>query len=215
MLARLFNEACPACGGTSPAGFCGFCRGRFWRLGPTCRSCGLPLPVQSCPRNADWHLDFLVAPFAYAPPLDRFVLALKYRGERRLGRALGLLLAAELGLSEPPDALVPIPLHPHRLRERGYNQAAEIARAVSRAAGVPLLARGFSRLRPTPPQTGSSAEVRRRNVAGAFAVARDLTGCRLAIVDDVVTTGATVNAFAKALVRAGAAVGVWAVARTP
>jgi ComF family protein len=216
VLAHLFAEICPACGGSSGAGFCGVCGFEPRRLAPACRICGLPQPVASCPKNADWSLDFLVAPFAYAPPLDRFVIALKYHGARPLGRALGLLLVAELAERHSVDALVPMPLHPHRLRTRGYNQAAEIARPIARALKAPLLVRGIRRTRPTPPQTGSSAELRRRNVANAFAVPRDVAGLRLAIIDDVVTTGATANALATALRDAGAAsVGVWAVARTP
>ena len=81
----LFSESCPSCGRASPAGFCSFCIARFRRLGRACRICALPLPVTLCPRMSSWQLDFLIAPFAYAPPLDEFVLALKYRGARRYG----------------------------------------------------------------------------------------------------------------------------------
>ena len=155
MLARLFSEICPACGGSSSAGFCGACGFEPRRLAPACRICGLPNPVSSCPKNADWLLDFLLAPFVYAPPLDRFVIALKYHGARSVGRALGLLLVAEILEHHAVDALVPMPLHAHRLRERGYNQAMEIARPIARALKTPLLIRGIRRSRFTTPQTGS------------------------------------------------------------
>ncbi len=217
LLARLFVEICPGCGARSAAGFCRTCAAGFERVGPTCPRCGLAQPVTSCPKaDGAWHLEFVAAPFAYVPPLDRFVLALKYRRARNLGRALGLLLAAELDHASPrPDALIPIPLHPSRLRERGYNQATEIAWALSRSLDVPLLLSGVRRTKPTAPQTGGTAALRRRNVAEAFAVSTGVAGLQLAIVDDVVTTGATINALAQALEAAGAArVGAWAVART-
>jgi ComF family protein len=151
----------------------------------------------------------------YAPPLDGYVRALKYRGARNLGRALGLLLAAAL-YGGDVDALVPVPLHPRRLRERGYNQSVEIARPVSRALRLPLLLSRIDRRSAQVPQAGRTAAERLRNVAAAFAVGRDVAGRRIAIVDDVITTGATVNALASALLAAGAASCVaWAVARTP
>jgi ComF family protein len=218
MLERLFTEVCPACGCSSRAGFCAPCGRRFARLGQACPYCALPLPRTTCPKlTAAWHVDFLTAPFAYAAPLDHFVLKLKFHQARRLGRALGLLLAAELPAGrEPVDALVPMPLHPARLRERGYNQAMEIARGVAAATELALLHRGIRRVRATTPQTGSDAAHRRWNVAGAFAVERPLAGLRLAVIDDVVTTGATINALARELKSAGAAAVVgWAVARTP
>lgn len=159
----------------------------------------------------------MLAPLAYAPPLDHYLHALKYRGFRSLGRAFGLLIAPPLRVvSTDVDALVAVPLHPTRLRERGYNQAREIARTVARELGLPLLEWGIARRAATAAQTGRSASARRAGVAHAFAVERDLHGRRIALVDDVVTTGATINALAEALRAAGAVrcVAV-AVARTP
>jgi ComF family protein len=157
----------------------------------------------------------VVAPFEYAAPLDGYVHALKYRGARNVGRALGLLLAPAARMGDV-DALVPVPLHPRRLRERGYNQATEISRELRQAFGLPLLLGGIERRGPYVPQTGQAAAARVRNVATAFAVVRNIAGLRIAIVDDVITTGATVNALAAALLAAGAAhCEAWAVARTP
>ncbi len=159
----------------------------------------------------------MLAPFTYGAPLDHYLHALKYRGARLLGRAFALLLAPMLdALRSDVDALVAVPLHRTRLRERGYNQAQEIARTLGRSLRLPALERGIARRAPTPTQTGQSARLRQTGVAQAFSVTRDLHGQRIAIVDDVVTTGATVNALAAELRAAGAArCVVFAVARTP
>ncbi len=217
-LRRLFVERCPACGGPSAAGFCGVCSAEFARVPNPCRRCGLSLPAARCPRaQTRWDVDAVVAPFRYGPPLDHYVLALKYRGARLLGRAFALLLTPDLhGLCSNLDALVAVPLHRSRRCERGFNQAQEIARTLSSTLRLPALERGILRPAATPAQTGQSAAERRAGIAAAFRVARNLEGARLAIVDDVVTTGATVNALARALRAAGAAQCVAvAVARTP
>jgi ComF family protein len=129
---------------------------------------------------------------------------------------LALLVAPALRVGAAKvDALVAVPLHAARMRERGYNQAGEIARALARELALPLLQRGIRRCGTGVSQTSKNARQRRTNVATAFVVDRNVRGLRLAIVDDVVTTGATVNALATALCAAGAANCVaWAVART-
>lgn len=218
LLRPLFRELCPACNGTTSGGFCAVCAGDLPLVTDACRHCGLGRPVARCPRaDAAWPVEAVIAPFAYAPPLDHYILALKYGGRRALGRAFGLLLAPHVSAAPAGlDALVPVPLHPRRLRERGYNQAVEIARALGRELGMPLLLRGIERRRAGLSQTGQSAAQRRASVAAAFCVTRDVAGRRIGIVDDVLTTGATVNALAGALLAAGAArcVAV-AAARTP
>jgi ComF family protein len=218
LLQRLFVECCPACGESSAGGFCGVCARELVRVADACPRCGLERPVGHCPRaQMHWDVDAVVAPFSYAPPLDHYLHALKYRGARSLGRAFALLLAPHV-LHERAgiDALVAVPLHRKRLRVRGYNQAHEIARTLARILGVPLLERGIARRAATPAQTGQGAVERRAGVAQAFSVERELRTRRVAIVDDVVTTGATVNALAAELKAAGAARCVaFAVARTP
>ncbi|HVY64939.1 MAG TPA: ComF family protein [Gammaproteobacteria bacterium] len=218
LLGRLFRELCPACGGTTHGGFCATCAAELPRVADPCSRCGLARPVARCPRaGAPWHVGAVIAPYSYAEPLDHYVLALKYTGARALGRAFGLLLAPHVRHARPDvDALVAVPLHPTRLRQRGYNQAVEIARTLGRELGLPLQLRGIERLRAGPSQTSGSATQRRASVAAAFRVTRDVTGRRIGIVDDVLTTGATVNALAGALLAAGAAgcVAV-AAARTP
>jgi ComF family protein len=217
-LQRLFVESCPACGGPSPGGFCAVCSAELARVPDACPRCGLGRPVRRCPRaKSQWYVEGVVAPFSYAPPLDHYLHALKYGGARSLGRAFGLLLLPALAeLRQDVDALVAVPLHRTRLAERGYNQAQEIARTLGHELRLPALSRAITRRAATPAQTGQTARQRQVGVAGVFRVARDLFGRRIAIVDDVVTTGATINALAAALRAAGAArcIAV-AVARTP
>lgn len=216
MLGQLFIERCPSCGGAAAAGFCAGCADDFTLVQHPCTGCGLPQPVAECPRHrSQWRVERVMAPFAYEAPLDLYVQALKYRGARELGRALARLVLERRDGIIGVDALVPVPLHPKRLRERGYNQAVEIARTLARELRMPLLLRGVRRVRAGPAQIGQSAVERRASMVAAFAVDRELAGARLAIVDDVITTGATVNSLAAELLRAGAqTVEAWAVART-
>ena len=208
----MFAERCPLCHGPSEQGYCRGCRGDFARILDPCPGCALPRPVTRCPRDADWQLERLCAPFAYMGLAKGQLIKLKYHGGRKLARALALLTLDELGSGEV-DALVAVPLHRQRLRERGYNQAHELARSLAGKLGVPLLTRGIVRHRYTRPQTALDARHRAGNLAGAFRVTR-LPAQRIAIVDDVVTTGATLNGLAAALSEAGAAyIEAWCVAR--
>ncbi len=156
------------------------------------------------------------AVFRYASPVDKLIQDLKYHGRLDLSRVLGGYLARQLAaLAEPrSDVIVPVPLHRSRLRERGYNQSLEIARFVARRLRVPLDATGATRTRPTAPQTQLAHDQRRKNVRGAFSASDAFAGRRVAIVDDVMTSGHTVNALAECLLRSGATdVRVWVVAR--
>jgi ComF family protein len=219
LLEKFFVESCPACGTASGRGFCAVCAAEFARVVNPCGRCGLTQPVAHCPRTQMiWDVDAVVAPFSYGPPLDHYLHALKYRGARSLGRAFALALEPALqrarGLAF--DCLVAVPLHRARRIERGYNQAQEIARTLARALRVPALERGITRRAAAAAQTRLSARERRAGVDHVFRVERDLAGRRIAIVDDVVTTGATANALAAELKAAGAAgCVVLAVARTP
>lgn len=156
------------------------------------------------------------APFDYAPPLDHLLHALKYRGHLATGRVLGALLApriADLGLHLEVDVLVPVPLHPERHAERGFNQSAEIARHLGRRLQLPVDESLALRQRATPPQVGLHLAERRRNLAGAFR-AGAVAGRRVVIVDDVTTSGTTLQELASVLSRGGAvAVDAWCVAR--
>lgn len=215
-LRQLAGERCLRCDAADSSGYCRDCRDDFGLVATPCAACGLPAAGHRCPARAPkWRLDAVRAPFRYEEPLAGCLLALKYAQRRRLGVALGELLAARLaGAALACDGLVPVPLHPRRLRERGFNQADEIARPLA-GAGRPLLATATRRQRDTRPQARAGGHERRHGLVGAFAATRRFDGLALAIVDDVITTGATVNALATELKRAGAArVEAWAVART-
>jgi ComF family protein len=157
---------------------------------------------------------------SHAGGLRRLVHALKFEGRRNVARLLGSRLAAAFARSWRPgeiDAIVPIPLHAERERRRGYNQSALLARELAPYLGIPVLAGALRRPRRTRPQVGLSLGERQRNLRGAFAaeVRGPLAGARILLVDDVVTTGATAESAAGALLDAGAArVSVLAVART-
>lgn len=174
--------------------------------------------MSRCPRpEQGWRIQRVVAPFTYESPLDGHIQAMKFRPSRAMGRALGLLLVEILespGLAQEVDALVPVPLHRRRLIERGFNQAFEIARPVAAATGLPLIIRGIHRHANTRPQSLLAAHERHPNMHGAFRIRRSLKGLNVAIVDDVITTGATVNALAASLAEAGAGeIHAWALAR--
>lgn len=145
---------------------------------------------------------------AYEGPLRRAIHRCKYRDERALaddlGQLVARLVAADLALGARIDALVPVPLHPSRVRARGYDQAALLAAAVARRTGLPLVA-ALHRIRHTRPQVDLDRAERSRNVQGAFvSEAGSLRGLRVALIDDVTTTGATVGAAARAARAAGA-----------
>jgi ComF family protein len=154
----------------------------------------------------------------HAAELRRLVHALKFEGRRDLRHLLAPRLAAVYAGSWQPgeiDAIVPVPLHAGRQRERGYNQSALLARALAPYVGVAVLEGALRRRRATPPQVGLSLAERRRNMQAAFEARLSARGVRILLIDDVVTTGATVESAARALLESGARrVSVLSVART-
>jgi ComF family protein len=209
---------CRAATGTDED-FCSGCRADLPWIKTACPLCALPSSSKSacgaCQRKRP-PVSRAVAALRYATPIDRLVAGLKYHRRLELAHALGDLLATKLSdVAERPDLLVPVPLHSSRLRERGYNQALEIARVVAARLNIPLQADAARRVRATATQTALPLKQRSRNVRNAFRVTADeVTGKHVALVDDVMTSGHTVNALAKALRRAGAReVSVWVVAR--
>jgi len=190
-----------------------------------CARCGIPVspPLHLCAACAIRAPAFDIARalglYLAGPdllnPLARSVRALKFHGHRAAAASLGAALGSLLPL--PAGALVvPVPLHPSRLRERGYNQALLLARALGRAAQLRVAVRALVRRRATPSQAHLDAAARRANLAGAFAAPAPLDGATIVLVDDVLTTGATADACARTLRAAGAArVLVLTVGRTP
>jgi len=157
--------------------------------------------------------DATVAALAYAFPADTLVHALKFRGELALAPLLAEVLFHRIYKNEPIDLVVPVPLSAQRLRARGYNQSAEIARRLGVRAPLELFL--CERARDTAAQTDLPWSERRRNVRGAFRCARAIPGGTVAVVDDVMTTGATLDEIAATLKQAGAARVInWVVART-
>ncbi len=227
----LFPGDCEVCGVPLPPGdgacLCGPCRSRIVSPPPPlCPRCGIPW------RSADVCLDCRHRPPCYARaralglylpeagplnPLAAAIRALKYQARRPVAWTLGALLAERYPFA--PDALlVPVPLHPRRLRERGFNQSLLLARALGRARGLRVVPRALVRTRATAAQPGLGRTEREQNLRGAFAVrAADAIRDRpVVLVDDVLTTGATANACATALLAAGATqVEVYTVGRAP
>jgi ComF family protein len=200
-------DLCPACLAELPA------------MPIACPRCAEPLhgaACVACAASGPPPYERALAAYRYAWPVDALVRGFKYHGQLAHGRVLGTLLAEAVLSAEvaPPDLIVPVPLHPERERERGYNQAWELARVAARRLGVRAAAEACRRVRHTAPQASLDAAARRANLAGAFVAPRPLPGARVAVVDDVLTTGATLGAVADALHAAGVAhVQVWTVAR--
>jgi len=220
MLAHLdmvFGGSCFICRGEARALLCGACERDLPRLpAERCPRCALPSPRSAtCGRClADPpRYDATFAALAYDFPADALVHSLKFRGELALAPFLGSLLLDEV--QHDITEIVPVPLSRARLRERGFNQAVEIARPLAKAAGQRIALELLERARDTPAQFELPWAERRRNVRGAFATTRALLGATVAVVDDVMTTGATLDEIAGVLKGAGAARVVnWVVART-
>lgn len=220
--AWLLPWRCLLCGDAGADGLdlCAACAAELPRNTNCCARCALPLPnpaplCGACQRKPPpWQAAW--APFRYGWPLDRLEARYKFGRELAAGRTLGALWKS---LPPPvrPALILPVPLHRARLRERGYNQALELARPLGRALGIPVRHDLLLRPRATAAQTELDAAARRRNVRGAFAVRADAAlPPHVVVLDDVMTTGATLAECARVLKRAGVArVDVWALARAP
>ena len=177
--------------------------------GPVCYRCGIPLQQDRlCARceREPLSLERIHSVFLFQGPLRAAVHRLKYRNGRAVAGPLGRLMAVWWEEQQiPVDVIVPVPLHPRRLRERGYNQAALLAQVLGQQIGRPVRKKAVERVRHTRSQMRLDAAERRSNVAGAFqCLDSRINDCRILLIDDVCTTGATLDACAKALREAGA-----------
>jgi ComF family protein len=206
---------------------CAACQAKLIQIARPCLTCALPLPPGDYASSLcglclarRQRMTRAVAGFAYAEPVSSLVAAFKYRAALQQGRVLGDLLAARLQQvytrQDLPEVLVPVPLHPVRLRERGFNQALVLARQLGQALNIPVMPEALVRIRHTPAQQGLSAKQRKRNLRGAFGLHGDLAAYRsIALVDDVVTTMSTMHELARILRRQhpDLALHVWCLAR--
>ncbi|MEO7323274.1 MAG: ComF family protein [Dokdonella sp.] len=214
---------CLLCGdlGADGRDLCAGCVADLALNSPCCPRCALPLqvPAPMCGECLKRPPPFAAAwvPFCYGHPLDLLEARFKFRGDLAAGRVLAdlMLERARFDAPTPPAMLIPVPLHRTRLRERGYNQALELARPLARAMAIPLQHDVLERTKATPPQTGLDAKARRRNLRDAFSVAAGAQlPAHVALFDDVMTTGATLRECARVLKQAGVQrVDVWALAR--
>jgi ComF family protein len=196
-------------------------------LGDHCQTCALPLPAAglTCGQCLQHPPAFeqVIAPWTYGFPIDSLITRFKHNAKWPFGRLLGELLAQSLHhrfdeALERPDALLPVPLASKRLRQRGFNQAAMLARWLSASLDIPCDDQSLKRIQDTSAQQDLNADARKKNLRNAFALVADapIKGRHLALVDDVLTTGATAQALARLLMDAGAArVDVYCLARTP
>lgn len=238
MTQRIYPPRCLLCDGMGmEKGFkaldiCEFCHSRLPENQPACIRCALPLPPDlthsgnivcgRCQKKPP-AFDYSMSLFRYEQPVVWLVKQLKFNERLSHARLLGEMLTDRMAQrfaqknmpgDAVPDCILPVPLHNKRLGRRGFNQSIELARAVASKTGLPLELNLVERMRETESQTGLDAGQRRKNLRGAFKVVEQVKYRHVAIVDDVVTTGSTVNELAIALKRAGVErVDVWSIAR--
>ena len=213
----LMPQSCQLCGAASAAQpLCSACLAELpWLSRSRCEVCAVTLPTgRVCGACLDTPPRFekIEAVFGYRYPVDTLVRVYKYHGRLALARVLGEMLAREV--TSDVDVIVPTPLAARRLAERGYNQALEIARVIAAATGVRLLPNVCRKTVDTPPQASLPWKERARNVRRTFVCDAEFDGERVAVVDDVLTTGSTLNELARVLRKAGASsVRGWVIAR--
>lgn len=206
--AGLLAQDCLLCGSASGDSLlCLACEQDLPRLpGERCPRCALPTPngevCGKCLARPP-HFDATSAGFRYAFPIDRLIQSYKYGHRLALAGYFGRQLALLTG-NGGADLIIPMPLHPRRLRERGFNQALELARPVARACRTPIDVRNCCRIRNTTAQADLPWRERAKNVRGAFHCAADFTGKRLLLIDDVMTTGASLDELARTVKLHGA-----------
>lgn len=215
-------RCCVLCGAGGEGELCAGCERELPLNESCCARCAVPLPEAKgellcgpCAQRPPPY-DRALSLLRYAYPADKLIQKLKFNAQLHLARLLGERLAGYVArhITQAPQVILPVPLHRMRLRERGFNQALELARPVARRLNIPLDYRSGARVRATAAQSLLPAAERRLNIKGAFQITRPLAARHAAIVDDVMTTGHTVEEFAATLRKAGVEkIEVWVLAR--
>jgi len=179
-----------------------------------CRNCEIDLPWvnASLPNN-------IIAVFYYQYPIDHLISALKFANKLIYAKVLGELMADRLVYSYKcgsfPEVIVPVPLHKYRLRERGYNQALELARPIAKQLNIPIDFNSCVRIKHTEAQSLVPAKQRQKNVKNAFEVSKNFSAQHVAVIDDVITTGNTIRELSKVLLQSGVSrIDLWCCAKT-
>jgi len=218
----VFSGHCALCQASIPdaqLSICDGCNADFTPHDrPSCPQCGILLggnhACGHCLKSPP-AFDATHALYTYQYPIDGLLQKYKYGNQLTMAELFGDLMARDRSTAELPEVLIPMPLHPQRLQERGFNQAVEIARVAAKRLTIPLDVHCCKRVKFSAPQVTLPLKQRVRNMRNAFICERDFTSMRVALVDDVMTTGASLNALATAVKKAGATeVECWVVART-
>ncbi len=213
-------ERCCLCLQPDSGGFCHRCQDILPWIHSSCQRCGKAMTIPGicgqC-QNKNIYFDQVVVPFQYKEPVSRHLHQLKYQGQFSIAPSMAKILAAKIIKSGCafPDVLIPVPLHPNRLRQRGFNQASLIAQHVGKLLGLPLDRQLVSRIRDTPSQTELNAVEREKNMQDAFAVSPGGRYDSVAVIDDIITSGATINAICGKLRDQNYnQISAWAIAKT-
>jgi len=212
--------ACAVCGGQAQGhlDICSGCEAELPVHTSACQCCAEPLPKMGvcgqCLQQSP-AFDYAWAAFTYAPPVDTLLRGLKFHQRLSVARLLGQMMAKQIEHDHTlPELILPVPLHRARLRERGFNQAQMLAQEISSHLNIPMALDVCQRSVSTQAQAGMDKAARKRNLTGAFTLNRPVGAERVVLVDDVMTTGSTLNVLASLLKRAGVKeVGVWVCAR--
>ena len=211
LLNSLLPVSCGLCNATtnSQLPLCQPCLSDLPAIGTACPSCALPVATSVACGHCQRHqpvCDQVCAVFPYQEPVNFLIQQFKFNRKLEYSSLFSLLMAEKMALmARQPDLIIPVPLHSSRLRNRGYNQSWELAKHLSRLSDIPASHRCCTRIIKTPLQTGLKASERRRNLKQAFSVTADIKDLHICIVDDVMTTGSTLEAIASVLKSAGAA----------
>ena len=223
---HLFVPCCVLCDAktTMNMSLCEACLEDLPRIKDSCYRCGMPLKNKleialcgQCQLSPP-PIDYLISSLEYAYPVGYLISQLKFQYQLSHAKIFSQLLLTKLETyykqSAMPEIIIPIPLHKKRIRERGFNQALEIARPIAKTLNIPLATRLIQRVKYTQAQSLLNAKERRKNLHNSFAITQAISAEHIVLLDDVVTTGATVYELAYLLKKQGVkTVGVWSVAR--